>query len=34
VADVGISTAFGGDGSQSNVEILEIINDGEKINVI
>ena len=34
MADVGMSTAFGGDGSQSKVEILEIINDGEKINVI
>ncbi len=34
MADVGMSSAFGGDGSQKNVEILEIINDGESINII
>lgn len=34
MADIGMSTAFGGNGSQDNVEILEIINDGEIVNVI
>ena len=34
MADIGMSTAFGGDGDQQNVEILEILNDGKSVNVI